>query len=74
MSEDEAEQRIYMTENEKYRNTANARFALKHIKEEYYLNHDSEEYAQAARYMMFYVCRFTNSFHISSSPLFCVMI
>ena len=45
-----------MKENEKYRNTANARFALKHIKEEFQIVHDSEAYFQAVRYVVCTTC------------------
>ena len=47
---------MYMKENEKYRNTANARFALKHIKEEFQIVHDSEAYFQAVRYVVCTTC------------------
>ena len=46
---EEMEQRIHLRTHEKYRDTNKARYALKQIKDEYYENHDPEEYVQAAR-------------------------
>lgn len=40
---EEIGQRIYMREHEKYRSTRNARYALKHIKEKYFLPHGREQ-------------------------------
>ena len=52
LSEKESDRRLYMQEHCKYRETKRARYAVKHIKEDYYLNHDSDSYVQAARYVM----------------------
>ena len=40
-----------MKKSEKYRETKNARYALKHIKEDYHVNRDSRDYIQATRYV-----------------------
>lgn len=60
MNDDETEQRNYMKENEKYQDTDNACYALKHIKEDYFKNHwDTESHVQAIRYVhvIHLVCR-----------------
>lgn len=44
-----------MKTHEKYRDTKNARYALKHIKEEYYEDHDPESYILAAWYVVLFV-------------------
>lgn len=61
MNEDELEQRTYMKEHEKYHETDNARYALKHIKEEYFKRHwDTESHVQAIRYVFcFHIFSFT---------------
>lgn len=46
---DELNGRLSMKKYEKYRETKNARYAVKHIKEDYHYNHDSDAYIQAAR-------------------------
>lgn len=45
---DELNGRLSMKKYEKYRETKNARYAVKHIKEDYHYNHDSDAYIQAA--------------------------
>lgn len=42
-----------MKKYEKYRETEKARYALKHIKPEYYGDNDDESYVQAARYVLY---------------------
>lgn len=49
MSTKEEEKRNHMKRYERYRETKNARYAVKHIKENYYQNHSSKEYVQATR-------------------------
>ena len=43
-----------MQKHVKYRETERARYAVKHIKEDYYVNHDSDSYIQAARYVILF--------------------
>ena len=43
------EQRLLMKKQEKYRDTKQARYAIKHIKETYHRDNDPESYIQAAR-------------------------
>jgi len=48
VSEEELDKRSHMKTYEKYRETKNARYAVKHIKEVYHLHHGSDSYIQAA--------------------------
>lgn len=45
---EEADQRIHMSEHKNYRETRKARYALKHVKEDYFLHHGAEDYVLAA--------------------------
>ncbi len=45
---DEMQQRLRLKHQEKYRMTGRARYAMKHIKENYHQEHDFEKYIQAA--------------------------
>jgi hypothetical protein len=47
-SAEELGQRIHMKKHEMYRETKNARYALKHIQDEHHLHHGAESYVQAA--------------------------
>jgi hypothetical protein len=47
-SEEELDKRRHMKKHQKYRETKNARYAVKHIKEVYHLHHGSDSYIQAA--------------------------
>ena len=49
LSPEEYDKRHHMKEHELYRDTKNARYAIKHIKESYCKEHDSKSYIQAAR-------------------------
>lgn len=49
LSPADAEKRVYMKKNEKYRQTDKARYALKHIKGSYLRDNGSDAYIQAAR-------------------------
>ncbi|KAL9185557.1 hypothetical protein ACHAXT_003334 [Thalassiosira profunda] len=48
LTDDEAKQRGYLKNREKYRETKKARYALKHLKEGYFGSHDAQSYVQAA--------------------------
>jgi hypothetical protein len=45
---EELQQRLRLKQQEKYHMTGKARYAMKHIKENYHREHDSEKYIQAA--------------------------
>ena len=49
LSPEEYDKRHHMKKHELYRDTKNARYAIKHIKESYCKEHDSKSYIQAAR-------------------------
>ncbi|KAL7534758.1 hypothetical protein ACHAWF_004941, partial [Thalassiosira exigua] len=46
--DDEAKSKLRMKKNEKYRDSDNGRYALKHIKENYLLRNGTDDYVQAA--------------------------
>lgn len=46
---EESNIRSLMKQGEKYRQSGKARYAIKHLKEDYLANHDESEYLQAAR-------------------------
>ena len=48
VGEEELDKRRHLKKYEKYRETKNARYAVKHIKEVYHLHHGSEGFVQAA--------------------------
>ena len=48
VSEEELGQRLHMKKHQMYRETKNARYAVKHIKDEYHLHHGSDSCIQAA--------------------------
>lgn len=52
MTSEESEKRLHMKQYQNYRETNKARYALKHIKEDYFTNHDSDSFIQATRYMI----------------------
>ena len=52
MTSEESEQRLHMKQYQNYRETNKARYALKHIKEDYFINHDSDSFIQATRYVI----------------------
>ena len=49
VSGEESDKRELLKKCERYRQTGKARYALKHLKEEYLAKHDPSEYIQAAR-------------------------
>ena len=49
LSPNELDQRKHMKQCETYRATEKARYAIKHIKDTYFRDHDPESYIQAAR-------------------------
>ncbi len=49
ISVEESNLRSLMKQGETYRQSGKARYALKHLKEDYLANHDESEYMQAAR-------------------------
>ena len=58
VGEEELDKRSHMKTYEKYRETKNARYAVKHIMEEYHLQNDSTSYMLAARYVVYIVLRY----------------
>jgi len=47
-SGEELDRRLHLKKYEKYRETKNARYAVKHIKDDYHLRHSSDSFIQAA--------------------------